>query len=314
MSESYKIEATASAISPHLRAEYIQCGLRPKVLGLASNSPEQHWRAVLLLNGDAILETNPGSDTETESESIPLSAPCLAWVPWRPGRSLRILAGGVGFHFSISEEALVGAIGNNPESVDLRLLVDRRVIALIDQESGMIGDVQHAFDLIVRELQRPRNGSWNLVLAQVRSVLVFLWRLSGIEEVALQTRGQSSRILQRFRQLLEMNFQARWAVGDYADALSISHDRLHDICRRNLDKTPRQLIHDRTLHEARLRLERSTLTVEQVALSVGFRDVGHFSRFFKSKVGMPPGKYRDSTSRTAGDYSKIPASTYADWP
>jgi len=295
-----------AAISPHLRAERVQGGLRDKILGYASNSSDRQWRGVLLTSGEGQIETG--------DEVITLRAPCLAWVPWRPGRSLRIRAGGVGCYFSVGDEVLVDVIGNNPESADLRLLVDRRVIADMDGEPQMITDAEHAFDLIVRELHRPRNGSWNMVLAQVRSVLVFLWRLSGIEEMAVQTQGEASRILQRFRQLVEMHFRERWQIGEYADALGISHDRLHDICRRELGKTPIQLVHERVLHEARLRLERSVLTVEQVANTLGFRDVSHFSRFFKAKSGLPPATYRDTVANSARDGTEVAISSYADWP
>lgn len=292
--------------SPHLRAESIHCGLRDKVWGVAGESEERHWRAVLLTTGEGAIETG--------EEIIALKAPCLAWVPWRPDRCLRIKAGGVGYHFSAGNEVLIDAVGNNPESADLRILVDRRVIATMEEGSEMIADAEHAFDLIVRELHRQRNGSWNMAMAQVRSILVFLWRLSGIEDVAIQTRGESSRILQRFRQLLEMHFRDRWGVADYAEALGISHDRLHDICRRELDRSPLQLIHERVLHEARLRLERSALTVEQVANSLGFRDVSHFSRFFKAKSGFPPAKYRETITNSVRDGTEIPGNSYADWP
>lgn len=293
-------------VMPHLRAERVQCGLRDKVLGMASNTGEKHWQAVLLTTGTGVIET--------PDESIPLEAPCLAWLPWRADRKVRIRAGGVGFHISVGEEVLAGAVGTSPESVDLRYLADRRVLASLEEEPAVIKDATHAFDLVVRELHRPRYGSWNMVVAQVRSVLVFLWRLSGVEDVALRSRGEPSRILQNFRQLVETRFRERWPVGAYAEALKISHDRLHDICRRELGKTPIQLIHERVLHEARLRLERSVLTVDQIAASIGFRDVGHFSRFFKSKTGLPPGKFRKTISRSVQDGSEVPESTYADWP
>jgi AraC family transcriptional regulator, transcriptional activator of pobA len=260
-----------------------------------------------------LLTTGAGV-IETADETIQLEAPCLAWLPWRPDRRIRIRAGGVGFHLSVGEEVVAGSIGTNPESVDLRILVDRRIIASLEDDADVIQDSAHAFDLVVRELHRPRNGSWNMVAAQIRTVMVLLWRLSGIEDVALRTQGEPSRILQHFRQLLETHFRERWPVGAYADALQISHDRLHDICRRELGKTPIQLIQERLLHEARLRLERSALTVQQVAASIGFRDVGHFSRFFRSKVGMPPGKFRKSFSLPTSINGEIPDTTYADWP
>jgi AraC family transcriptional activator of pobA len=258
----------------------VQCALQDRVLGLGQGMAERLWRAVLLTSGRGSVTTG--------EEVVPLIAPCLAWIPWRPDRTLKIHAGGVGYQFSVDGEALVGAIGNNPESVDLRYLVDRRIVAAIENDPETIADAENAFDAIMRELHRPRSGSLTMVQALLCAV--------------------------RFRQLVEMHFRDRWQIGSYAEAIGISPDRLHDICRRKLGKTPSQLIQERVVHEARLRLERSALTVEQVANSLGFRDVGHFSRFFKSKAGLPPATYRHRMALSVGDDPEVPVSTYADWP
>lgn len=275
-------------------------------MGLGAPGGERLWRGILLNSGAASVEIG--------EEVLPLSSPCLAWIPWRPGRTLRIRAGAVGYQLAVGQEVLVDAIGSNPESANFRYIVERRLIANLQGEPEAAADAEAAFDLIVRELNRPRSGSWTMVQAQVRTLLVFLWRLSGIEEVAARSHGEPSRILQRFRQLLEMHFQDRWTVGAYAEAIGVSHDRLHDICRRDLGRPPLQLIHERLAHEARLRLERSILTVEQIAVSLGFRDVGHFSRFFKAKVGLPPAAYRDRIAQSQRTGLHPADSTYADWP
>lgn len=294
------------AILPAVQAQRIAPALQERVLGLGIGEADRLWRGVLLTSGAGVVETG--------DERVDLPAPCLAWIPWRPGRALRIGAGAVGYQFAVGDEMLVDVIGNNPESANLRYLVDRRVVAALDGEATMIADLEAACDLIVRELHRPRSGSWTMVQAQVRAILVFVWRASGIEEFAVRSQGEPSRILQRFRQLLEMHFQDRWSVGAYAEAIGVSHDRLHDICRRELDRPPLQLIHERVVHEARLRLERSLLTVEQVATSLGFRDVGHFSRFFKARVGLPPASYREQIARSLKDGYAAAQSSYADWP
>lgn len=275
-------------------------------MGLGLQGDARLWRGILLTSGSGTVEIN--------GEPLPLQSPCLAWIPWDSGHTLRIKAGAVGYQLVVGHDVLVDAIGNNPESASFRYVVDRRMMASLIEEAETAADAAAAFDIIVRELNRPRNGSWTMVQAQVRSILVLLWRLSGIEEVAVRSHGEPSRILQRFRQLLEMHFQDRWTVGAYAEAIGISPDRLHDICRRDLDRTPSQLVQERVIHEARLRLERSILTVEQVAVSLGFRDVGHFSRFFKSKVGQPPGAYRWQIAVSAKTGGDSHVSTYADWP
>ena len=296
----------SAAVLPSVRAERLKVALQDRIMGLSVPAVDRIWRCILLTSGAGLVEIG--------DEVLPLTAPCLGWIPWSAGHSLRIRAGAVGYQLAVGDEVLVDAIGNNPESANFRYLVDRRLIASLEGEPDIAGDAEAAFDLIVRELHRPRNGSWTMMQAQVRAILVFLWRLSGIEAIAVRSHGEPSRILQRFRQLLEMHFQDRWPVGAYADAIGVSHDRLHDICRRELGKPPLQLIHERLLYEARLRLERSTLTVEQVSASLGFRDVGHFSRFFKAKADLPPGAYRARIARMQKSGAQSPDSTYADWP
>jgi len=295
-----------AAVLSTVHAEPVACALRDRVLGLGADSGGRFWRGVLLTSGTGSIR----NEDETEN----LTAPCLAWLPWNEGQTLRIKAGGVGYQLSIEDQLLANAIGRNPESADLRFMLDRQVVASLLEAPDAAADAEHAFDVIVREIRRPRTGSWTMVQAQVRAILVLLWRLSGAEDDVPQARGQATRSLIQFRQLLEAHFRDRWSIQRYAAELGMSPDRLHDICRRELDRTPLQLVHERLVYEARLRLERSTQTVEQVAGSLGFRDVGHFSRFFKSNVGLPPGAYRNRAAQAVGDESGMAAVNYVDWP
>ena len=295
----------AAAILSSVRAEPIHCALHDRVLGLGAPPGERYWRGILLTSGAATIETDSGA--------WDMAAPCLAWIPWEQGRVFRIKAGCVGFQFAIGDQLLANAIGHNPESADLRYFLDRQVVAPLEGAPDALADAEHAFGVIVREIHQPKTGSWTMVQAQVRAILVFLWRLSG-GDLTLPSQGHSTRILRDFRQLVEAHFRDRWPVHRYAETLRISPDRLHDICRRELGRSPLQLVHERVAHEARLRLERSTQTVEQVAGDLGFRDVGHFSRFFKSKVGLPPGTFRDQAARAAREDNAVPASGYSDWP
>lgn len=296
----------SAAVLSNVRAEPIHCALHDRVLGLGTAAGERYWRAILLTSGEGAILQGDGVQA--------LNAPCLAWIPWSDDQTLRVHAGGVGYQFSIGDQVLANAIGHNPESADLRYFLDRRVVSPLGDAPETVADTEHAFDLIVRETHRPRTGSWTMVQAQVRAILVFLWRMSGAEDIALQTQGQSLRILRQFRQLVEAHFRDRWTIRGYADSIGISADRLHDSCRRELGRSPLQLVHERVIHEARLRLERSSQTVEQVAGSLGFRDVGHFSRFFRSKVGLPPGAYRDRAARSTADGADIQPNNYSDWP
>jgi AraC-like DNA-binding protein len=72
-----------------------------------------------------------------------------------------------------------------------------------------------------------------------------------------------------------------------------------------------QLIHQRVLREAALRLERSGETIEQIAISLGFADPTRFSHFFRHYTGLPPRTFRRNAATASGAMDQA---SFADWP
>jgi AraC family transcriptional activator of pobA len=174
--------------------------------------------------------------------------------------------------------------------------------------------VARAFYVILREGREVAPGAETIIEAQVRVLLVHLWRYVTHTDQLPATIATASQVLQRFRQLLEIHFRERWGVRQYASALGVSADRLHGICTRSLSKTPLRLIHERTIYEAQSLLVRSNRTVDQIAHFLGFKSAGQFNKLFKQVVGVPPGEFRRShhLQKTSDEESK--ALTFADWP
>lgn len=289
-----------------IKAESIECALHERVFSLGIASNEQSWRGVLLTSGTGTLSS--------DDADMMFDAPSLVWSPWGGDRSLRVGAGGVGMQFSITADVLANAIGHNAESSELRLLSDRQLTVPIADESEAISDAVHAFEVIERESRRLRSGSATLIEACVRTVLVLLWRFSGDSPVLAGSVARSSQVLQHFRHLVEANFRNRWPVNRYAASIGISADRLHAICTQNLGRAPKRLVQERTMHEARIMLQNSTLSVEQIAGRLGYRDTAHFNRSFRQWVGHPPAAYRRRLQDRSAEKREIEAASYADWP
>jgi AraC-like DNA-binding protein len=167
---------------------------------------------------------------------------------------------------------------------------------------------------ILAETQTPRIGLSMVVAAHIRILLVAIVRLSGLDDTALEGSGAASRFLQHFRQLVEGNFRAHWPIARYAAAIGISHDRLHAICVRLLDRSPKALVAERLAREAGLGLEHSTLSIEELSYGLGFRDPAHFSHFFKRMTGIAPGAFRKRMADTARDNRAASPANFADWP
>jgi AraC-like DNA-binding protein len=243
--------------------------------------------------------------------AVSAQGPALLFFPPSEGESLTIAAGAHGHLAGVSPEIIGEAIGDHAESPSLRLFSSGFSIAE-RLERGLRAEIEPLFLGFISELRQEGRASRMVAAAYMRLILMAAWRLAGAGERAVLATGTST-ILQRFRQSVEANFRQHWSIADYAGELGISPDRLHAICQRTLKRPPIELVHDRLVQEAKLRLERGARSVQEISDSLGFRDPANFSHFFKRKTGISPAKYRALTVGASGAAVTL-SSGYYEWP
>ena len=289
-----------------MKAERIESGLQRRSWSFNRQSDTAERQIVLLTDGIG--------EAETGERRIAIEAPALLWLgDLRPGR-LAVEAGSTGYRGNVANTVLVDAIGDQAESVDLRYLVDRDFVLSLAGHGEQASVIARCFNGVLNELRQPREGSPLLLAALLRIVLVTMMRLSGAHETSLVGTGEKAGLLQRFRQLVEMNFRSHWSIARYAAALGISADRLHAVCTSGIGKSPKALVSERLAHEAALRLDRSAMTIQQLGHSLGFNDPAHFSNFFRRMMGVSPGTYRRERSEARRQGELAPPASFADWP
>lgn len=282
----------------------VSSGLTQAVWRLG-RQPHAARAIVLVEDGEALLEM--GQDRRV------MEGPALCWLIDPTACRLTLRAGSAGYIMEVAEEIVGRAAGDLSGSPLLGLILERNLI--LGLEAGADAHaVSTSLEAIRLETQEPRIGLGMVVAAHVRILLVSIVRLSGLEDIAFEGSGAASRFLQHFRQLVEANFRAHWPISRYADAIGISHDRLHAICVRLLDKPPKALVAERLAREAGLGLEHSTLSIEELSYMLGFRDPAHFSHFFKRVTGIAPGAFRKRMADTARDTRAASPANFADWP
>ncbi|MCO5162059.1 MAG: AraC family transcriptional regulator [Mesorhizobium sp.] len=286
-----------------MKTERIESGLQPRTWSF--NRPGQTPARQL------VLFTEGNGEVETKDGRFVLNAPAIVWLGDVGPSRLRIAAGAAGYRAWTDERTITEALGDHAESASLAALADRDfALSLAGYEE--VASLQRCLAAIGVEQAVNRPGSSTIISALLRIVLALLLRVSGGGEAAIPSAGERASLLQRFRQLVEMNFRSHWTIAQYAQALSISTDRLHAISKAGVGKTPKELVSERLAHEAATRLERSSLTIEQLGNVLGFGDPAHFSNFFRKMRGMPPGRYRRLAASTE-EGRQMPA-RFADWP
>ncbi|MBV0910915.1 AraC family transcriptional regulator [Anianabacter salinae] len=287
-------------------AEVVRTGLSPRYLGGLVEIPGRSKQIILLEQGALTL------DRLEVAEHV--EGPAILWITDQDAVRVRARAGSTVGHLILGETTLANAIGHKPEAVDLRLLAGRSFRLSLAGDDGFRSDVQRAFDLILREAYGRAPGYETVTEAQIRVLLVLLWRNTARPDALRAAPATSAVILQRFRQMVETHFRDRWTVARYSAELGVSPDRLHGICARVLGTPPLRLIHGRTAQEAEVLLERSTQTLDQIAAYLGFRSTPQFSAFFRAETGHPPGAWRKAVRQDGEPRAAVQKRSYSDWP
>lgn len=287
-------------------AQVVRTGLASRHVGGLVELPGRSWEMILIEQGGLIVED------DADAETIP--GPQILWRANGSHTRLRARAGSVIGHLKLGETTLANAIGHKPEAVDLRLMAARSFRLDLSENAPLRDTVLRAFDLILREVHDRSPGFETVAEAQIRVLLVLMWRHAARPDELRAASASAAVILQSFRQRVETHFRDRWTVAQYAADLGVSPDRLHGICTRVLGTPPLRLIHARTAQEAEVLLERSTQTLDQIAAYLGFRNTPQFSAFFKAETGLPPGAWRKAVRASGAAPASVHKGSYADWP
>src|SRR5262249_53886613 len=158
------------------------------------------------------LLTDGIGEAETDGERFAIVAPAVMWLgSMRPGR-LRTEAGTTGYRALAGNATVVAAIGDEPESINLRYLADRDFVLSLAGRNEQALIAERCFSGMLNELRQAQDGSTLALSALLRILLVNLLRVSAGSALALPPVGGTSSLLQRFRRLVEMNFRSHWAV------------------------------------------------------------------------------------------------------
>jgi AraC family transcriptional activator of pobA len=160
----------------------------------------------------------------------------------------------------------------------------RAVVIFNQMQEELASDYAHKYDLLrayVLEL---------LHLGQKRQATTTLH----------PAHSAAARLASRFVELLERQFplttpQQRVPLRtakDFADHLAVHVNHLNKVLKDSTGRTTTDLIGGRLAQEAKVLLRQTDWTLWEIADSLGFVDVAHFSHFFRRYAAVSPGAFR----------------------
>ncbi|MGI4867396.1 MAG: helix-turn-helix domain-containing protein [Janthinobacterium lividum] len=170
------------------------------------------------------------------------------------------------------------------------------VFALTAEEYAEIDTI---FRKMAREIGSNYAYKYDLLRNYVVELIHFGQKLQPATAL-YPTQNASARVASLFGELLERQFpletpqqrlQLRTAA-DYADRLAVHVNHLNKVLKEQTGRTTTDIIGGRVMQEAKILLKQTNWSVSEIANSLGFGEVAHFSNFFKRHAAQSPAAFR----------------------
>ena len=160
--------------------------------------------------------------------------------------------------------------------------------------------IMECFNKIQQELDHPIDKhTKRLVSRNIELLLDYCLRF--YERQFITRSDADNDILTKFEKGLNEYFEQSKQLENgiptvkyFADKACLSPNYFGDYIKKTTGRTPQDYIQTKVLSLAKEKLVSTNLTVSQISYELGFQYPQHFSRVFKSSIGMTPNEYRVS--------------------
>lgn len=159
--------------------------------------------------------------------------------------------------------------------------------------AGVTAGIDLALALIEEDLGLPA------ALAVARELVVYLKRPGGQEQYSepLQFQVESTDSVAELATWMRAHLRRDLSVEALAERAGLCPRQFTRRFTRLFQRTPAAFVEDLRLAEAQRRLSARGVTIEGVAVSVGFRSADAFRRAFERRFGITPTNYRRQFTR-----------------
>ncbi len=156
------------------------------------------------------------------------------------------------------------------------------------------GELKSLINGMESEYQRESDAAQYHILHNMLHIFLLQaerdMKKQGVEELK---QGVNFDNLLKFKELLDTNFRIEKSVKKYASDLNLSEKQLHKSTTSLLDKTPKQIIDERILLEAKRLLVHSKQSIKEVAYELGYDEPTNFIKYFRKHLHFTPAEFRE---------------------
>jgi AraC family transcriptional regulator, transcriptional activator of pobA len=148
---------------------------------------------------------------------------------------------------------------------------------------------------MMEELQNIRDNSQaNILRNLLHNFLLHSERERRKQNFTEIKKGADLDYVMLFKDLLETDYKSQKQVNYYAKEIIITEKRLNQATTKVLGKTPKEIIDDRILLEAKRILAHTTESVKEIGYDLGFEEPTNFIKYFKKHSKVTPTEFRET--------------------
>jgi len=164
---------------------------------------------------------------------------------------------------------------------------------------GAVADITYIFDKMHKELASDYAYKYDLIRNYILELIHYGQKLQPATAL-YPLHTASARVSSLFIELLERQFPIETpgqklhlrTAKDYADRLAVHVNHLNKVLKENTGKTTTDIISGRIIQEAKILLKQTDWNISEIAYSLGFEQVAHFSNFFRKQTALAPMAFR----------------------
>ncbi|MEL0637555.1 helix-turn-helix domain-containing protein [Marinomonas sp. TI.3.20] len=126
----------------------------------------------------------------------------------------------------------------------------------------------------------------------VTLIFINMLRLCDAPQAKKQHNHSEVQSFRAFSTLVENHFSSKKQTSFYCEQLNINDSRLHYICKKIANISPKKIINGRALLEAKRLLSHTNMNLTEISYTLGYIDPSYFSRFFIKNIGVSPSEFR----------------------
>ncbi len=101
-------------------------------------------------------------------------------------------------------------------------------------------------------------------------------------------KKHSKDLVSNFKELVNKEMNKKHNVEYFSEKLNVSVNTLQRAFVKVNRSTAKEYIENRIIFEAKFLLIKSEMNIGEISYTLGFKNLSHFSKFFKSKTGISP--------------------------